>query len=240
MASSSRVAAFFDIDHTVLEINSGSSWIGYQWRSGQMGLWGLGRALMWLAQYRFGLLDYEAMARKVLRGYKGKAVDPIHEEVEAWFEAEVAWAICGEARDAIAKHRDDGDLLVLLSSATQFLCQPVAHALDIKHVLCTRIEVKDGVLTGAHVPPACYGEGKVVKAESFAKEHGVDLDASFFYSDSISDLPMLERVGHPCVVNPDPRLRRAATARGWSCATWTAPEGTVRPKGLKGRRHARP
>ena len=227
MGTPKQVAAFFDIDHTVLEINSGSKWIGYQWRTGQMGVFGLARALAWLAQYRFGWLDYEAMARKVLAGYRGKAVDPIYDEVDLWFQAEVAWAICVEAREAIQRHRDAGETLVLLSSASQFLCRPVAVALDIEHVLCTQIEVNDGVLTGVHIPPACYGVGKVTKAETFAEEHGVDLDASYFYTDSISDLPMLDRVGEPRVVNPDPRLGRVAQARGWPTETWRAPPGAV-------------
>jgi phosphoserine phosphatase len=61
----------------------------------------------------------------------------------------------------------------------------------------------------------CYGQGKVVWAERFAAEHDVDLAASYFYTDSISDLPLLERVGHPVVVNPDLRLRRLARKRGW-------------------------
>ena len=71
-----KVAAFFDIDHTVLEINSGSKWISYLWKSGQMSTVMLVRSLTWLAQYRFGLLDFEAMARRVLASYKGRAIEP--------------------------------------------------------------------------------------------------------------------------------------------------------------------
>ena len=81
--------------------------------------------------------------------------------------------------------------------------------------LCTFLQSEDGRLTGAIEPPACYGTGKVVWARRFAAEHGVDLGASYFYTDSISDLPLLEQVGHPVAVNPDPRLRRLATRRGW-------------------------
>jgi phosphoserine phosphatase len=81
--------------------------------------------------------------------------------------------------------------------------------------MCTRLEAQDGRLTGRVVPPVCVGTGKIVWAERFAAEHDVDLSASFFYTDSISDLPLLERVGHPVAVNPDPRLRRLAAARGW-------------------------
>lgn len=218
-----RVGAFFDIDHTVLEINSGSRWIGYMWRTRQMSLFEVARAMKWLAQYRFGLLDFEAMATRVLSGYAGREVAPLADEIQRWFHDDVEWAICTEARARIQKHREAGDVLVLLTSATQFLTKPVAEALDIEHMLCTCVGVDGDHFTGRYDAPACYGAGKVHHAERFAAEHGIDLAASYFYSDSYSDLPMLDRVGHPRVVNPDPRLRRLAQNRGWSIETWTAP-----------------
>lgn len=219
------VGAFFDIDNTVLEVNSGTKWIGYQWKTRQLSPRELAQALLWLAQYRFGLLDYDAMARKVLAGYRGRAVAPIYDEVEQWFERDIRWAICTQARETIEHHRALGHTLVLLTSATPFLSRPVGVAVDVAHVLCTQLEVVDGKLTGKHFEPACYGPGKVDHAERFAQEHALDLDASHFYTDSISDLPMLERVGHAHVINPDPRLRREAGSRGWPISTWTA-EGT--------------
>jgi len=227
-ADTRNIAAFFDIDHTVLEINSGSQWISYLWKSGQMSTVQLVRALTWLAQYRFGLLDFEAMARRVLASYKGRAIEPILEEIEAWFERDVAWSICVQARERVAEHRSAGHFVALLTSATQFLAQAVAKSLDIEHVLCTEVEIEAGIVTGRHIEPACYGNGKVVRAERWAVAHGVDLDASYFYTDSYSDLPMLERVGLPRVVNPDPRLRRKANERGWTYETWTAPPRAIR------------
>ena len=226
MSDPANIAAFFDIDCTVLEVNSGTKWIGYQWKSGQLSAWHLAQALMWVAQYRFGLLDYEAMARKVLARYAGDEVAPIYEEVALWFDREIRWAITAEARVKVEEHRAAGHELVLLTSATPFLSKPVAEALDVAHVLCTKLEIVDGKLTGKHESPACYGAGKVTHAEAFAVAHDIDLDASFFYTDSVSDLPMLLRVGEPRVVNPDPRLRREATTRGWSSEVWTA-EGTA-------------
>ena len=89
----------------------------------------------------------------------------------------------------------------------------LAAHLGIEHAICTRLHVADGIFDGTHMRPACYGAGKVHWAEAFAREHGVDLASSFFYTDSYSDLPMLERVGVQRVVNPDTRLRRHAQAR---------------------------
>ena len=87
--------------------------------------------------------------------------------------------------------------------------------------MCTRFEVHaDGNFAGRHVAPACYGRGKVHWAERFAAEHGVDLDGSWFYTDSYSDLPMLERVGVRKVINPDTRLLRHARRAGWDIQNW--------------------
>lgn len=222
-----RVAAFFDIDHTVLEVNSGTKWVVHQWRSGGMSLWEVLQAMRWLVEYRFGYLDFDAMARRVLVGYRGRDVEAIYREVETFFERDVAWAICAEARERIEMHRRQGDLVALLTSATHFLSIPVARALAVEHILCTEVEVDAGLLTGRTIEPVCYGVGKVSRAEQFAAQYEIDLASSYFYSDSISDLPMLERVGHPRVVNPDPRLRRVALARGWSYETWKAPPRVV-------------
>lgn len=218
-----RTAAFFDIDHTVLEINSGTKWVGYQWKTGRMSPTELMRALWWTGQYRLGWLDFDSMSARVIAQYQGQAVEPIEREVAEWFAREIEWAICTQAREHVARHRERGHVVVLLTSATRFLSWPVARALDVEHVLCTEVEEVGGCFTGKCLPPACYGQGKVDKAEAFAAEHDVDLQASFFYSDSVSDLPMLERVGNPRVVNPDPRLRRRAAQRGWSVESWTAP-----------------
>lgn len=221
------IAAFFDIDHTVLEINSGHKWIGYQWKNGRMAFGELMRALWWSVEYRFGLLDFEAMASRVISTYRGQQVAPLEREVEAWFREEIAATICAEARTQIETHREAGHVVALLSSATRFMSAPLGRMLGIEHVLCTELGEAGGCFTGTHVSPACYGAGKVVRAEAFAAAHGIDLARSFFYSDSYSDLPMLERVGEPRVVNPDPRLRRLAQRRGWNAQTWRAPRAAA-------------
>ncbi len=111
-------------------------------------------------------------------------------------------------------------MVAILSSSTPYVTEPVARHLGIEHVLCTRPSIRDGKFDGTHVRPACFGEGKVHWAELFAREREVDLAQSFFYTDSYSDLPMLERVGLARVVNPDTRLRRHAQRVGWSMEIW--------------------
>ena len=85
-------------------------------------------------------------------------------------------------------------------------------------MLVTQLVVRDGRFTGEAVRPVCYGAGKIYWAERFAERQDIDLGRSYFYTDSITDLPVLERVGEPRVINPDPLLRRAAVRRGWPVA----------------------
>ena len=111
-------------------------------------------------------------------------------------------------------------MLVLLTSSSMYESEAATEHFDLEHFLCTRYEVHDGVFTGDVVRPICYGKGKVIHAQYFAARHDLDLGQSFFYTDSFSDLPMLRRVGHPRVVNPDLRLRVAALAAGWTVLDW--------------------
>lgn len=218
-----RAAAFFDVDHTVLTVNSGTEWVRHLRRTGQLPLHHLLRSVGWLVQYKAGMLDFDAMAVRAILPYVGRSVDDVRREVRTWYEAHVRPKISRHARAAIERHRSQGDRVVLLTSATRFVSEPLAADLGVSDILCTEIHIRDGKITGEVERPACYRVGKVRKAEAFAETYGIDLDESWFYSDSYTDLPMLERVGHPMVVNPDPRLLRVARRRNWPILTWDEP-----------------
>jgi len=215
-----RAAAFFDVDCTLLSINSGRAWFDYQRARGEISMWMSLRSLVWLGLYRLSLLDYDSVTAKVLEPYRGVSASKVDQEVTAWYESHIEAHICERGRAAVERHRAAGDELVLLTSGSRFLNEQVAAHLEIPHVLCTEVKVESGVLTGDYHRPACYGAGKVHWAEDFARREGISLAHSHFYSDSFSDRPMLERVAHPHAINPDPRLRRFARARGWPIEDW--------------------
>lgn len=219
---SANVAAFFDVDHTLLAVNSAWLWVRHQRRVGKMPVARMLRSIAWIARYRLALLDLEAVTALAARDEAGTKVTALEAEVRAWFQAEIVRWICPEGQARVARHLHDGHVVALLSSGTRFTVAPLAERLGVEHVICTRLEERDGALTGRHVPPACAGPGKVVHAERFAAAHAIDLSRSYFYTDSYSDLPMLERVGRPHVVSPDPRLGRHARGRGWPIEQWRA------------------
>ena len=112
-------------------------------------------------------------------------------------------------------HLAKGHTVAIISAATPYQVNPVARDLNIKHVMCTRMEVRNGKFTGNIIEPACWGEGKAYAATMLAKEHDLDLSKSYFYTDSASDAPLLEIVGNPRPINPDTKLSALAFKNNW-------------------------
>lgn len=222
MSDGSLVAAFFDVDRTLLSINSGELWVRHLWRAGRLPIGEAARTLRWILQYRLGFLDFEAVTARAARDYAGREYAEIAAEVGTWFDAEIAATVTPGGRARIEEHRRKGHRVALLTTGTRFVAEPVARLLAIPpdDILCTELVVEGGRLTGRHIPPACGGLGKVARAQAYAERWGISLERSFFYTDSYSDLPMLRRVGHPRVINPDRRLRRYARKCEWEIETW--------------------
>ncbi len=112
-------------------------------------------------------------------------------------------------------HQDSGTLVYIVTAASQEMADLLAHVLDFDGGLGSRSEIVDGVYTGRAAGPFNYREGKVAAMTELAERERLDLEGSYAYSDSESDLPMLSAVGHAVVVNPDPELARIATREGW-------------------------
>lgn len=229
-----RAAAFFDVDHTLIACNSARKWIEYLWRNDKISVAAALRSVWWLVKYRMSVLDYEQVTREVVREYAGQSVDELGAEIEAWFHVDVEPEICVEGRERVEWHRSEGHELVLLTSGTAFSVAPLQRILDIPNLVCTELEILDGKLTGNYIPPSCFGPGKLRAGIAFAEAHGIDLDSSYFYTDSFSDLPMLERVGHPRIINPDPRLRHWAGLHDIKWERWH-PQGVLPTPAVEGR-----
>jgi HAD superfamily hydrolase (TIGR01490 family) len=215
-----RAAAFFDMDRTLLRVNSGTLWIRWLRSRREISFYGMMRGLSWIAQYKLAVLDMESVIERVIGEMAGQSEDELVHKTRTFFEALVQMQVAPKALEAVERHRAEGHVVAILSSSTPYVVEPLARQLGIEHSICTRLRVSDGRFEGTHVRPACYGPGKVHWAEVFAEAQGVDLGESYFYTDSYSDLPMLERVGQARVINPDTRLRRHARRVGWHVDEW--------------------
>ena len=216
-----RAAAFFDLDGTLIEKNSATLWMAAERRAGRLGRRLALEGAFYVLLYRFRSVDMLRLSRKALETIRGLTEETLRARTREWFRRDVMRHAAPGARRAVAWHRERGDRLVLLTSASVYAGEAAVEAFGLDDLIATRYEVAGGRFTGEPLTPLCYGAGKVTLAERWAEREGVDLDASTFYSDSFTDAPMLERVGHPRVVNPDLRLRLKARLRGWPVEDWS-------------------
>ncbi len=213
-------AAFFDLDRTLVTVNTANLWLKHAFKTGTIRTRDLIIGLGQVALYHLNLLDSEAAAKRFMRlTAQGHSVAEAERIVRAWYSANVAHLYSRPALDAVEKHRSEGHPLVLLSSTSPFQGKLVVEQLKMHACLSTEFEIEGDNLTG-EITQFCHGKNKVFAAERYAEKAGVDLSKSYFYTDSASDLPMLERVGRPVAVNPDPQLKRRAKREGWPIVEW--------------------
>jgi HAD superfamily hydrolase (TIGR01490 family) len=224
----SRIGAFFDVDRTLVACNTGRLFLRDLRRRGEISFLRALRAMGWMAKYHLSLIDLQVVAARVAEQMRGKSESEFAERCRRWVEDEVLPLVVPGALRQIERHRSEGHVLAVLSSSPTYVTRPLAQILGIEEVLSTTFEVDAGQFTGRLVGPACVGPGKIHWAEQMGARLQVDLASSWFYTDSYTDMPMLERVGNRVIVNPDPRLRRAAKRRGWPVQDWMKPSIEVR------------
>lgn len=213
--------ALFDMDQTLVNVNTAACLVRWRRRHGRNSTADVVRVAYWLAKYRFGLLDAPRVAQRVMTQFQNDREDELLSDCVEWYRAEGRNYVVAKARETVERHRSLGAVLAVVTSATRYAAAPLARELGIPYVLCTDLEIDAlGRFTGRILEPLCYGPGKVIRAKQWAESIGHDLTHAFFYTDSITDAPLLEVVAHPVAVNPDLRLRRLARARGWSIENW--------------------
>lgn len=216
-----RTAAFFDLDRTLLDMNSSTLWAMHELRSRSISLTQFGRVLVWNALYHLSLIDMNTAYQEALAHYRGRRYEELEAETRAWFARDVAHHVRPGAIRALREHREQDHQLVLLTSASAFAARAACDTWELDDFLSNDFPTDaQGKLDGTYVAPLCYGPGKVERASAWARERGLSLAECFFYSDSYSDAPMLRAVGHPRVISPDPRLNREARQRGWPILQW--------------------
>ena len=221
MTTQRRVGAFFDLDGTLVTVNGGRSWIEREHRLGRMSSLQLLTGMGYLGLYYFGLVNIDRALGQALETVRGMPEAELRHETETWFREEITQQFAPGAKAFLDTHRDLGHTLVVLTSSSPYAAALACEHFGLDVPLSTEYRVVDGLLTGDFSRPACYGAGKIHYAEQLASEQGIDLSASYFYTDSNTDLPMLDAVGHPRVVNADLRLRRTARRRGWPLMDWS-------------------
>jgi HAD superfamily hydrolase (TIGR01490 family) len=223
--SRTKTAAFFDLDKTVI---AKSSTLAFSKPFFEQGLLNR-RAVLKSSYAQFLFLmsgaDHDQMDR--MRSYvtamcTGWDVEQVKSIVGETLHEIVDPLVFAEAANLIADHKVCGRDVVVVSASGEEIVAPIARALGATHAMATRMVVEDGKYTG-EVGFYCYGDGKLQAIRELAAREGYALEHCYAYSDSVTDLPMLEAVGHPTAVNPDRGLRREAAARDWPVLTFSKP-----------------
>ena len=211
--------ALFDLDNTLLSGDSDYEWAQFLIEEGVLDR---GRYedenRRFFDQYKAGTLDiFEFLDFQLapLAQYPRERLDRWH---EAFMERKIRPIIRDKGRSLPRRHHDHGSPCAIITSTNAFVTGPIAREFGIAHLLATEIEEIDGRFTGRPRRTPCFREGKIERLNQWLLEQGASVQSfstSWFYSDSLNDLPLLERVTRPVAVDPDDVLRRTALQRGW-------------------------
>lgn len=215
-----RRGVLFDLDRTLVRKDTATLYTRYLHDRGEATWRDTARVAWWMFGYTLGMIDAERVARRALASYRGKDEQTLRDSCEQWFAEYVVPHVSDAGRETVERHRRLGEVIVIVTGATRYAAEPLARSLGIRHVVCTELEVDAaGRLTG-ELSELCYGPSKVRLAERVAARENFALGEAAFYTDSITDRPLLECVADPVVVNPDARLRRLARQRHWRIEKW--------------------
>jgi HAD superfamily hydrolase (TIGR01490 family) len=217
IASTGPSAAFFDLDRTLIS-GSSSFVLGIAaWRAGLVDRGQFIRDAVDAVRFRVAGASDETshgVRDRILAAVQGVRHDDLV-GLNAATVPTLLEKVRPEALALVERHREAGRATYIVSAAPVELVDPLARAMGMTAGIGTVSEIVDGTYTGKLVGSFCYGEGKVTAITELARWEGLQLDQCYAYSDSASDLPMLEAVGHPVVVNPDAKLERHARRNGW-------------------------
>ena len=219
--------AFFDLDKTLLADNSAKLWIKSQWRVGELNAKQMILASFWLFKYHLGFTNLDEVIKESAVMMQGEDSDYVLRRTRAFFNSTVRHLYRPGALKKIDEHRAKGHVIALLTSSFDGLSELVQNHLNLDHCLCTKLEVGENRLyTGKILGEPCFGRHKVTFAQNLCNKMGTPLKDCFFYTDSASDLPLLEQIGYPVSVNPDPHLRARSAMNNWEIVDWGRPSWT--------------
>ena len=221
-----HIAAFFDLDRTLINDFSAKQFVKSRLLSGKSTPKELLSQFATIVAYAIGNRDFEILTKISAIGIKGILEKQFTDLGEEIYQEYLASTIYPESRTLIASHLEKGHQVVIISAATRYQVTPIANALGITEIFCTEMEIKKGKFTGK-ISEMCWSEGKARAGRKFAKSNHIDLSKSFFYTDSIDDYPLLEIVGKPIATNPDNKLSQLAFENDWKILRFK--ENTKKP-----------
>ena len=209
--------AIFDLDHTILKCNSDHSWLDYLTNKGFIKKEEyFEQNAEFQKKFREANVNYKEYYEFTIQYLRNKSDDYISNIRSDFMKEIIETSINIYALRLIHKHYDKDDELLLASGTTSIIAGPIAKRLEFKNVVCTKCEQKNNIYTGKIEDPPSLGEGKLINVQTWMQNNGFsNFNGTTFYSDSILDMPLLEKVEKPVAVNPDKELLRVSQDLGW-------------------------
>ena len=229
-------AAFFDLDKTLIARSSTLAFGRSFYRHGLLTRTNMMRSALAQLRYRLSGADHRQMEKlraQACAACQGWPADRVTEIVSRYLKDLILPYVYAEGRALLSEHHSAGQDVIIVSTSGQEVVAPIGALLGAQSVIATRMRIANGHYTG-EMECYAYGEEKAVQVRRLAAERGYSLPGCYAYSDSVTDLPLLEAVGNPRVVNPDRALRRIAAARGWPMLSFsTAARRGGQPTGME-------
>lgn len=224
-----HIGAFFDFDGTVVDGYSARALYAHRLRSFEVGPDELLKVALAARQSPLDEAGFTELMEAGVRGWIGRSEDELLALGEELFSTEIGGLLFHDAWRLVRAHLHQGHTVVVATSATRLQVQPTARELGVEHILCTELEQEGGILTGRVAGRPLWGDGKRAAVEAFSAEHGVDLAASHVYANGDEDVPVLDAVGNPHPVNPQPALAAEAVRRRWSVLEFARRRSSLDP-----------
>jgi HAD superfamily hydrolase (TIGR01490 family) len=212
--------AFFDLDHTIINTSSGKIIGLAAMKHGIITRTKFIEGALFAIGTKLGLVEGDTALSRMAKWLTDHPEQQIVEFARQIFNEVLKFTIRKDAVREIEYHRKNNAQLVLLSASLNFICKPVIDFLGLDDLICTNLHVENSRFSGRPQGDICFGQEKLTRALAFAKNRHSELRSAYFYSDSHTDLPMLEAVGHPICVTPDRKLEATAKERGWLICNW--------------------
>lgn len=208
--------AIFDLDNTLLHGDSDHSWGQFLVEQGVVDAEEYKRVNdHFYEQYQLGTLDYDAFTAFALKPLSENSMEQLAAWHKQFMQEKVQPMLQKKAQELLQKHREQGHYLLIITATNAFITRPIAELMGVDEILATEPEIVDGRYTGRPKGTPCFQEGKVKRLHEWLEETGHTLDGSYFYSDSMNDLPLLQVVDKPIVVDGDEALNHYAKQHNW-------------------------
>lgn len=213
--------AFFDLDRTLIKAVSGTELAKGAWKKGLMKWPDLMHALFLSVAYKFGLKDPVKIVNKMTGWVKGISEEVLNNLCAEVYNEVLLPSLLPDSLPEIKMHKEQGAKVVILSSSLAPICTSIATYLGFDDIICSKLEIVDGILTGKPLGKLCFGDEKLIRLIDYCEINNSTPGESWYYGDANTDLPALNIVGFPVCINPERKLLNIARKKDWKIYYWS-------------------